>query len=188
LNKKSLLTQILFILTAAVVFSFIANSINPNGIPLIPDNSKYAQDKSDSLKKAFLHQDSARISDSLKNNIKKQSDMIKPQNIKIDFAKILFDKNAVFIDGRTSAEYEQGHIKNALSIPYKEFSVKQPDEKNQVVKDLKKDQVIVCYCTGGDCEVSIDLAYELAKMGYTKLYIYLGGYKEWENSGYPVNK
>jgi len=30
------------------------------------------------------------------------------------------------------------------------------------------------------------LAYDIAKLGFTSMNIYLGGYKEWEDAGHPV--
>jgi len=36
--------------------------------------------------------------------------------------------------------------------------------------------------------LSIDLAYDIAKLGFNAVNIYLGGYKEWEAAGLPVEK
>ena len=56
------------------------------------------------------------------------------------------------------------------------------------LKGLNKDGIIICYCSGGECDMSIDLAYEIAKLGFNAVNIYLGGYKEWESAGLPVQK
>ena len=52
--------------------------------------------------------------------------------------------------------------------------------------NLPKDQVYITYCSAA-CDVSIDMAYAMAKMGFTKVYIFHGGWDEWKTAGYPAN-
>ena len=39
-----------------------------------------------------------------------------------------------------------------------------------------------------DCDDSELLARELYSMGFSRLFVYKGGFEEWENSGMPVEK
>lgn len=55
------------------------------------------------------------------------------------------------------------------------------------MKDIPKNKTIVSYCGGGECEISIDNAYEFAKIGYEDVNIYLGGLLEWKEKGFPTN-
>ena len=77
--------------------------------------------------------------------------------------KIIQDKSIKIIDARTKEEYEEGHIPNAINIPYNEI-------ENKV--GYKKDQPIAVYCCTG--VRSNQAALSLEKMGYTKIYD-LGG-------------
>lgn len=134
----------------------------------------------DSLKAAKKH-----IEDSLKSVANQTKDtttasFVKPVEIKLDFAKLLFDKKYRFVDARDESDYNAGHIQGAVNIPYHKY-----DESKSKLGQFTKSQVIVVYC-GEGCDVSIDLAYAMAKEGFTKLYIFRGGWDEWKAAGYPT--
>lgn len=172
--KRKLSTEILIILTASIVFGLTVNFISPNGISLIRDDSeRFAIDTT-----------SKTNSPSSERKYTKEG-FVKPQNVKFDFAKKLYDDGALFIDGRDPHEFQQGHIQNAINIPYKEFVNKSRDEKLEIMRTFDKEKTIVSYCGGSECEISIDNAYEFAKIGYNEVKIYLGGHKEWTQLGYP---
>lgn len=147
-------------------------------------DSILAANKKDSLKKI---QDSVKaakekIQDSVNSTQNNpQVEFVKPVDIKIDFAKALFDKKYRFIDARDIADYNAGHIQGALNIPYHEYE----KYKNRL-DNLPKDQVYVTYCSSA-CDVSIDMAYAMAKLGFKKVYIFHGGWDEWKKAGYPTN-
>jgi rhodanese-related sulfurtransferase len=139
-------------------------------------DSILAQHKQDSLK---------RIQDSLASlnkadSVKQVQDYVKPVDIRIDFAKALYDKNYRFIDARDVADFQAGHIKGAMNVPFHDF-----EKYRDVLEGLPKDQVYVTYCSSA-CDVSIDMAYAMAKMGFKKLYIFHGGWDEWKAAGYPT--
>jgi len=147
-------------------------------------DSILAANKHDSLKRI---QDSVKVvkqktEDSIKNAQNTQTqDIAKPVDIRIDFAKALFDKKYRFIDARDIADYNAGHIQGALNIPYHEY-----EKYKDRLDNLPKDQVYVTYCSSA-CDVSIDMAYAMAKLGFKKVYIFHGGWDEWKAAGYPVN-
>lgn len=137
----------------------------------------------------------AKIQDSIKNKRdsvlalqKKQEDslkniqnFIKPIDIKLDFAKALFDKKYRFIDARDPADYNAGHISEAMNIPFHDI-----EKYKDVLEGLPKNKVYVVYCSAS-CDVSIDMAYYMAKIGFTKTYIFHGGWDEWKSAEYPSN-
>jgi rhodanese-related sulfurtransferase len=142
-----------------------------------------AYNKQDSIKKV---QDSVKavkqkLQDSLKLAENKAQDFVKPLDIRLDFAKALYDKKYRFIDARDVEDYNAGHIQGAMNIPYHHF-----EQYKETLNGLPKDQVYVAYCSSS-CDVSIDLAYAMAKMGFAKVYIFHGGWDEWKAAGYPVN-
>ena len=46
---------------------------------------------------------------------------------------------------------------------------------------------IVTYCSGRECEDSLELATSLIQMGYDRVNVYIDGYPVWQKKGYPVD-
>ncbi len=141
------------------------------------------QDSINSVKKTLdsIKAVKQKFDDSVKAVQNKAQDFAKPIDIRIDFAKALFDKKYRFIDARDVDDYNAGHIQTAMNVPYHHI-----EQYKSVLEGLPKDQVYVAYCSSS-CDVSIDLAYAMAKMGFTKVYIFHGGWDEWKTAGYPMN-
>ncbi len=140
--------------------------------------------KQDSLKKV---NDSLRVirkkaEDSIKTVNEQNQEFIKPIDIRIDFAKALYDRKYIFIDSRDESDYSAGSILGAINYPYHKM-----DQIKDKLKLLPRNQVYVCFCSSA-CDVSIDMAYEMAHMGFTKMYIFHGGWDEWKKAGYPTTK
>ena len=99
--------------------------------------------------------------------------------ISIEQAKSFYDGGILFIDARDEAYFNQGHIKGAI--------------KNAFLMELifnieavqSKATPIVVYCGDPGCGDSEDLAYDLKESGFTKLYVFKGGWLEWSSKGYP---
>jgi len=87
-------------------------------------------------------------------------------------AKEIMDSGGEYIllDVRTDAEYNEGHIEGAILIP--DYEIK--DRAESELPD--KTSVILIYCRSG--RRSANVAYELAAMGYTKVYDF-GGIIDW---------
>jgi len=51
-----------------------------------------------------------------------------------------------------------------------------------------KDETIVTYCGGGECKASKMAAEKLAQLGYTNVFAYEGGLKDWSEAGLPLVK
>lgn len=78
---------------------------------------------------------------------------------------------AVIIDVRSSQEYDEGHINNAINIPYYEIK----KNVNNVLKN--KNQEIVLYCQTG---FRSKQAYKkLIKLEYKNVYNLFGGLEKW---------
>ena len=145
-------------------------------------DSLQAVSKQDSLKRVgdSLKVYKQQLKDSIENS-KKEKEFAKPVDIRLDFAKALFDKKYQFIDARDPADFNAGSIKGSLNIPYHAF------EQNKFkLEALPKDKVYVIFCSSA-CDVSIDLAYAMGHMGFTKVYIFHGGWDAWKEAGYPTN-
>ena len=101
-----------------------------------------------------------------------------PQYINLESAKEMYDRGIIFIDARDEEEFAEGHIKGAILAP-------STPELVQLFPD--RSSPIVTYCSGGDCDVSMELAEQLMfDWEYERIFVYLGGWPEWEKAGYPV--
>ena len=99
--------------------------------------------------------------------------------ITMERAKILYEGGTVFIDAREAEYYHEGHIAGAWNISSTLELVFKLDSLQG------KSGAVVTYCGEVDCGSSDDLAYTLQEMGFTKLYIYKGGWLEWQAAGLP---
>lgn len=88
-------------------------------------------------------------------------------------------KVALFIDARRTQDYEEGHIRGAISIPYWEEEVAL-ERMQKLREETPPDHPIVLYCSRAtDCEDSQELAAQLYNMGFRHLMVYSGGFPEW---------
>ncbi len=103
--------------------------------------------------------------------------------VTLDQALALFNqKQVVFIDARTPEEYAELHIEGAINLPAKQF-------KEQVrggLKEIPAGRPILVYCGQEACDASLKVAQELKSLGYANVKVFLGGFRVWDEAGYPV--
>jgi rhodanese-related sulfurtransferase len=112
-------------------------------------------------------------------------DVSGPLKLEIATLRRLYDADAaLIIDARDSEDYKDGHIAGAIGLSYND-ALAEPDR----VKRLDSGgRPFVLYCSGGDCELSMDLAKVLVAAGKRKVLVYEGGFPEWQAAGNPVAK
>ncbi len=89
--------------------------------------------------------------------------------------KLLTNPDIMLIDARPAREFEAGHIGNAINIYTPEF-----EQNIGRIIGIPRDKPIIAYCGGGACELSHELAENLVKMGFTRVFVYVGGWNEWK--------
>jgi rhodanese-related sulfurtransferase len=89
--------------------------------------------------------------------------------------KLLTNPDIVLIDARPAREFEQGHIGSAINIYTPEF-----EQNIGRIIGIPREKPIIAYCGGGACELSHELAENLVKMGFTRVFVYVGGWNEWK--------
>ena len=99
--------------------------------------------------------------------------------ISLKQAKVFFDEEVLFVDARDESYYEAGHIKGAMKNIFLYELIFKIEEKQN------KDTPLVVYCGDPGCGDSEQLAYDFKDMGFTKLYVFKGGWLEWSKAGYP---
>ncbi len=186
------ISKILSITLISVLLALVYNHFNPTGLKIIREERVLNWDdaslsKSDTLNPLIdeMNLTASKPSDSLL--IAKNDEPIKsiqePKAIKLDFAYKLFLDGVKFIDARSADEFSEGHIKGAVNIPFYGS-----ENYLDVINSLNKNEIIVTYCSGADCDISILSGDELFEMGYKRVYIFIGGLEEWTKNNYPISK
>lgn len=106
--------------------------------------------------------------------------------ISIEELKDMIDKEVeiTIIDAQPKAVYDKGHIRGAVSIPWKSQLLLED------VWSLPGGIPIVIYCACGPGESdSADIARQLIKMGYSDVMVLKHPAIEgWKDAGYPMEK
>ncbi|HNX24280.1 MAG TPA: rhodanese-like domain-containing protein [Spirochaetota bacterium] len=89
-------------------------------------------------------------------------------------------KTFLLIDARSPQEYQEAHIKSAVSIPEKNF------DENKKLLPADKSTLIVIYCNGVQCGKSKKLAEKIIPLGYTNVSVYSEGFPVWEERVLPI--
>jgi rhodanese-related sulfurtransferase len=92
------------------------------------------------------------------------------------------DRSAMFVDVRSAADYDFGHIAGAISLPEEEFEQRFPELKPR----LERAGALVVYCKSADCGKSLWGALRLRGAGLLQTKIYPYGWNEWYNHGLPI--
>ena len=104
------------------------------------------------------------------------------RQINLSIAKKLFFDNTLFVDARAQEYYDEGHIPNSICY----------DNIDTLFLKLEKkiffDDAFVVYCSDDDCGSSEELALVLQENGYSNIYVFKGGWKQWSDSELPSNK
>lgn len=104
--------------------------------------------------------------------------------VHLEETRNLMAGGAKVLDARPEEEFAEGHIPGAMLFDYYELG----RYMEEVLPLLSREERIVVYCSGRECDDAELLARELYTLGFTRLYVYKGGYEGWLDSGLPVEK
>ena len=162
---KDIIIELTILLGLSIFAAFTVNYFSPNGIAIFGewDTSKGV------------------ITAKPKNDVIFHESEIET----VHQAKKIYDSGDVlFVDGRETSLFEEGHIKGAVSLPVNQFDT-------MIEKFIGKYPIstwIVTYCSGRECQDSHKLAQYLLEAGYTNISVFIDGYPGWEGAGYPVER
>lgn len=96
-------------------------------------------------------------------------------------ALILAQPDLVVIDARKKTEYLKGRIEGAINLLNTQMN-------QQALTKIapNKSQSIVFYCNGLRCLRSSDAVKKAVAWGYTNIFWFRGGWKEWTEKRLPV--
>lgn len=193
-NFKNIIT----VIVVSIILGFTYNFLNPNGIPFIKEERilQFEDDLNNDLNSGSIeilektideekqvqnYTGGESTEEKIKNEI--EPAFAEPIAIKLARAYELYNQNVTFIDARTKEEFAEGHIKNSINIPFYDS-----EKYETLLKSLDKNKTIVTYCSGEDCDLSIMLGDELFGKGFKRVYIFYGGWNDWLEAGYPIEK
>ncbi len=103
--------------------------------------------------------------------------------IRLEEARRDFEKGtALFADARPKSAYRSGHIPGAVNLEPDEFDAWSGD----FFAKISPDQLIITYCEGERCSLSLELAEKLTWMGYEKVFLLKNGWGKWKVHQLPV--
>ncbi len=88
--------------------------------------------------------------------------------------------NPLIFDARTPEEYEEVHIKGAISLPISKL------ERDPALLQGDLARPLVFYCNGVKCGKSKKAAKLAAGLGYQHVLVYSEGMPVWEEKGLPI--
>jgi len=161
----------ILLLIIGAILALAVNAISPNGIPIIGGYPEL-QGGSDGP----IVPPDAQKGD--------------PFFVSINDANLEYNSgSAVFIDARSPEEFECGTIPGAVNIPFEYLP--EGDLKpyfDSVLVDVPGDQTLIIFCSGEECDVSLHLGRNMLDLDYSKVFIFYGGAREWEQSGLEVER
>lgn len=162
--------QIVILLALATLLSVGVNLVSPNRIPLVGQWPS-------------LHTGSDPI-------VPPDPQPGDPPFIALDVAEMEFYQgDALFVDAREPDEFECGTIESSINVPFDLL----PDGDLQPYFDsiftgYGGTKMIITYCSGEECDLSLHLARNLKAHGYGNAAIFFGGWREWESNSLPVER
>ncbi|MFI5329467.1 MAG: rhodanese-like domain-containing protein [Desulfobaccales bacterium] len=92
-------------------------------------------------------------------------------------------KRVLFVDARKAEEYQELHVQGAMNVP--------PETWGELASSelMKKDRMgeLVVYCSQESCDDALKLAKKLREAGFTRVLAFTGGFRAWDEAGYPAD-
>jgi rhodanese-related sulfurtransferase len=170
IDIRSFYIAIAIVLVSAVV-GFIYNAAYPKGIPVIRHKVKVGDTLA--VPPVFRPPDTGLTADT--------NAASRVLGLEQTF-RTFQSRQVIFLDARSEALYSEGHIAGAMSLPESKFD----DVYPTISGLLNPGAHIIVYCQGKDCDESMIVRERLVEMAYKHVDIFLGGWPEWKQAGYPV--
>ena len=156
---------LLFLLFSAVIIALPFNWFSPFGIALMGQ-----WETSKGVVTAISKTDSVSASIEINNPV-----MIK---------QIVQKKEKIILDVRHRESYNQGHLPSALSFPLIEFD----DGIGQLLSSINRQSALLVYCSSFECTDSHTFADRLKNLGFIDVKVFSGGFRQWQEMGYEIEK
>ena len=88
----------------------------------------------------------------------------------------------LWVDARKPQEYAELHIEGAVNLTPEMLK----ERDNPAFTGIAKERQIVVYCGEVNCDLALKVAEKLQAAGFTQVTAFLGGFRAWDEAGYPV--
>jgi rhodanese-related sulfurtransferase len=160
---KSIISQALVIFAAAAVLGLSTNALNPRGIAL-----------------SMTRPAGKAVADSLLARSAADGPLLIDRR---QLKTLLSAGNTILIDARTPDEFAEGHLPDAINIPFELLG-----EYVERMEALPRQARLVCYCDGPPCDKGEMLARELFGKGFAGAAFYNDGLGDWKAAGEEVER
>lgn len=158
-----MIRQLLMLLLMSLILGYIGNQINSGGLPMIGDYRE--------------------ISSGDGPIIPPDADVGDPPFIDIQVAQLEHTiGKALFVDARDVEEFECGTIPGSINIPFDYMPEENLQEYLDSALNISNDHPIIVFCSGEECDLSLQLGRNLQDFGYPNSSIFFGGAREWETA------
>ena len=160
---KNIIYKVIIIIIIASIMGLVKNHFDPKGLPFIYTKQIKEIISNDSLFMVEIDSDFSNLDKT------------------ITYEQVLIIVNNpefIIIDARNDEQFAENHIKGAINIsPYEDS-----DLLLDKIISLPQEKKIMIYCDGGDCDSSHKLAEDMLDLGITNVFIYSGGWEDWDNN------
>jgi rhodanese-related sulfurtransferase len=101
----------------------------------------------------------------------------------VEARELLSKPGVVFVDARSPEPFEVGHIRGAINLPVAAFA---KDYGGAAAGELRKAELLVCYCETISCDEGARLTQALFAGGYPNVALMFEGWEAWKSAGYPT--
>ena len=102
------------------------------------------------------------------------------QKVKLKEVKnLMSDPTSILIDVLPEEEYQKSHIQGAINIPLDRIA-------QTCRKTYSSEQILIVYCSDNKCAASTLAAHKLTILGFSNVFEYPGGKKNWQEAGLPL--
>jgi rhodanese-related sulfurtransferase len=96
----------------------------------------------------------------------------------------IFQKGqALFVDARNPEEFAELHIAGAVNLSRERLD----QEGARALAGIPVDREMVVYCGMVSCDAALKTAEKLQTMGYSRVLVFMGGFRAWDDAGYPAD-
>jgi len=90
---------------------------------------------------------------------------------------------ALFVDARSPDEYAELHIPGAVNLPPELLD----RQGAKALTGIPAEREMVVYCGMLSCNAALNVAEKLESLGFKRLSVFLGGFRAWDEAGYPAD-
>lgn len=98
--------------------------------------------------------------------------------------ELFLSDTAFFLDARSQSAYRDGHIEGAFNLPWESFELM----AEEVLANIPPDVMVITYCDGKECDLSMNLAKELVSRGYESVRVFVNGWGLWKEADLPITQ